>query len=582
MFESLKKLEWFISKRKNNYLLAVLVLFFTNIIVIALPWVFGKVIDEISLRSLTKESFINYIWAIIFLGLSEYGFNFLWGYTLFKNAILIEKEYISIIMNKIVSMRMPFFEKFTTGDLMTRATTNLSEIHELMGFGILTLADGIGYGGTIILAMIFLISWKLTMFSVFPYLLLIFCIKIIGKKIYNIHLDNQQAFSELSDISLEAVSGVRVVRAYNIDRIFRENFAKKTEECKNKMVSTSVYGDLISPISRVIMTLNNALSIGIGVVLIRNGELTLGKLVSFTMYLNQLTWPVYAMGEFANILQRGKVSIDRIHEILDEKNNDISDKNIYLNEEIEDIIFDNYSFSYKSSMTKTLDNINISIKKGETFGIVGRTGSGKSTLIKQMLKEYDFGEGLITINGKNIFDIDTNSIMKKIGYVSQENILFSKSIKENIFFGIEKDQQNEEELLKAIKSADFEKDLENLPNGLDTLVGEKGIAVSGGQKQRISIARALIKNPEILILDDSLSAVDAKTEHKIIKNIQNYRKNKTNIIVTHRLSVVEKADNIIVIDDGKIIERGSHDDLMNLRGWYYEQFNTQKLEDNDE
>lgn len=288
-----------------------------------------------------------------------------------------------------------------------------------------------------------------------------------------------------------------------------------------------------------------------------------------------LTWPMFAIGELINVMQRGNASLDRVQATLDYKEDvpdAINSENV---EDLNSIQFNNLSFQYPSSKNYNLEKISLRINKGETIGIVGKTGSGKTTFIKQLLREYPLTKGRLQLSGVNIEEQKKESVRNWIGYVPQEQFLFSRTVRENILFA--NDKASEEELEKAIELADFKKDLELLPEGLETLVGEKGVALSGGQKQRISIARALMKNPELLILDDSLSAVDGKTEAKIIENLKSERKNKTTIITTHRLSAVENAHWILVLNNGRVIEEGTHEQLLQVNGWYKEQYDRQQI-----
>ena len=321
--------------------------------------------------------------------------------------------------------------------------------------------------------------------------------------------------------------------------------------------------------------MSQVIGIGYGAFLVNSGEMTIGGLISFTVYLNMLVWPMFSVGILINIMQRGNASIDRVEETLNEAETvlDVENKGMPSH----DIGMNSVVFKYPSSESINLNNINIILGKGETLGIVGATGSGKTTLIKQILKEYPTGDGEIVLGETNINQISKSDLRSLIGYVSQENILFSRSIRDNIRFG--KSDATDNEIEEAIKLAYFEKDIERLPQGLETLVGEKGIAISGGQKQRIAIARALIMDPKILILDDALSAVDAKTEKKIIQNIQKYRQGKTTIIATHRLSGVKHANQIVVMDHGEITESGTHDQLLQMNGWYKSQFERQRLKE---
>ena len=581
MLESLKKLNWFFKKRKKDYIIGVSILMLTNVIVVTTPLVIGKAIDSIVSGKITYRLLMIYTIMLSALLISEYVLGYLWQYEIFKNAVLIEKELVSKIMRKFLKMKSPFYEKYNTGDLMARSSSDIKEIQELTGFGVLAISDGIGFSFAILISMCVFVSWKLTIASILPFPILALLINFLGKYLHQSYMEYQSEFSNMNDKVLEYVSGVRVVRAYVMENRTGESFSQTTEKTRNKMIKSGFFSDAVMPLAIVFMTISNAIAIAYGTMLIMDGQITVGLLISFNIYLNFLSWPMFAIGEFMNIAQRGTSSINRIDEIMQESNAYDEIQKTPLKGDIDKILFENYSFSYPSSSSKNLKNINLEIKNGQTIGIVGKTGSGKTTLVKQLLKQYEMGLGNLCINDIMIKNIQDKDLMKKIGYVSQDNILFSKSIRENIFFALEDNFKDEEKLLNSIRLSDFEKDIFSLPNGLDTLVGERGVAVSGGQKQRISIARALIKDPQLLILDDSLSAVDSKTEYKIIENIRKNRKNKTTIIVTHRLSATQHADNIIVLENGEIVESGTHDELIKKGGWYMQQYNTQRLEDKE-
>jgi ATP-binding cassette, subfamily B, multidrug efflux pump len=327
----------------------------------------------------------------------------------------------------------------------------------------------------------------------------------------------------------------------------------------------------------VLVGMSYLIGLGYGAKLVFAQSITLGELVSFNVYLGMLIWPMFAIGELINIMQRGNASLDRVQETLSYKPDVQDGRDAAVDVTPSYIDYDNVTFSYPSSKGKNLQNIKVRINRGETLGIVGKTGSGKTTFIKQLLREYPLGEGKLIIGDVHLENLPLEEIRGWIGYVPQDPFLFSRTVRENILFG--KPDATEQQLEKAIALADFKKDLEMLPDRLETLVGEKGVALSGGQKQRISIARALIRDPEILILDDSLSAVDAKTEKNIIENIQNVRFGKTTLITTHRLSAVQHADWIIVLDEGRIVEEGKHEQLLENNGWYKEQFERQQIEE---
>ncbi|MBW8348872.1 ABC transporter ATP-binding protein/permease [Bacillus sp. IITD106] len=577
MFSVLKKLGWFFKQHWKRYTIALVLLGFANIFEVIPPMILGSAIDNIFLGSLTFKTLLMYVAILGGGAILNYWITYVWQYQLFGGAFIVEKMLRSRFMNHLLKMTPTFFEKNRTGDLMARGTNDLRAISLTAGFGILTLFDSTMYMFTILLTMGFLVSWKLTFAAILPLPILAWIITVLGDKIHTRFTAAQDAFGDMNDRVLESVSGVRVTRAYVQEKASEADFQKMTEDVYQKNISVERIDALFNPATKVITGISYIIGLSYGTYLVFHQEISLGHLVAFNVYLGMLTWPMFAIGELINIMQRGNASLDRVQETLnyeEDVKDPVAPKVI---EQPENILLSEVTFRYPSSKTNNLANLNVHIKRGETIGIVGKTGSGKTTFIKQFLREYPLGDGDIYISDVNMKDQSKEQIRSWIGYVPQDHVLFSRSVRENILFGDE--QATEEDLKKAIYLAYFEKDLEMLPEGLETLVGEKGVALSGGQKQRISIARALIKNPELLILDDSLSAVDAKTESRIIRNIREERNGKTTIITTHRLSAIEHADWIIVLDDGKIVEEGTHQDLLQANGWYKEQYDRQQVED---
>lgn len=580
MFKQLKKLKWFLKERARHYIIGILFLQLTNLIVILPPIIIGRAVDSISDGSITgAELFtdISYLTAILTV---EYIFGYIWAYEIFLNAIIIDLRLRAMMMKKILTMPRTFFEKFSSGDLMSRATSDIDTISEMLGYGVLAISDGIGYLLAIILAMGFTVSWKLTIVSILPLPILTMLTSYVGEYIHKLYMAQQEAFSKMSDEVLENVNGIRVIRSYVLEKQSVKNFENTTEDVFNKSLKTELVASTFWPATKIFTSISYAIAIGYGVNLILAGEITIGSLISFNVYLGYLIWPMYAIGDFINTAQRGTTSIERIYEVLEE-DDDVENKKITRNiDGFDNIKFSDYTFRYPNSKNVNLRGIDLEITRGKTIGIVGRTGSGKSTLIKQLLKEYPVGDGNISIDDLSISEVQKSSLMNEIGYVSQDNILFSKTIRENILMG--KKSASEEELFEVIRISDLLRDIDLFANKMDTLVGERGVAISGGQKQRISIARAVIKDPYLLIMDDSLSAVDSRTEAKIIENIRKNRKNKTTIIVTHRLSAVSHADEIIVLDDGVIVERGTHEELISKDGWYNRQYHIQQMEEGED
>ncbi len=580
MFSILRKLSWFFKENWKRYTVAITLLIFIGFVDVIPPKLVGMVIDDIHMGVISKEKIVQYLLAFFVLTVVSYGVTYIWMYQLFGGAFLIERKLRSQFMRHLFKMTPTFFEKNRTGDLMARATNDLKAISTTAGFGILTLVDSTAFMLTIVAMMTIFISWELTLAAVLPLPIMAVLINYYGNTIHKKFMSAQDAFGELNDRVLESVSGVRVIRAYVQEREDQERFHNMTEDVYKKNVAVAKIDSLFNPTIKVLVGLSYVIGLGFGSYLVFHNRLTLGELVSFNVYLGMLVWPMFAIGELINIMQRGNASLDRVQETLSYQP-DVSDPmNPKSDNNPEQITFKEFSFRYPSSNVDNLSKINVDLKRGETLGIVGKTGSGKTTFIKQLLREYPLGVGALTISNVELNEHTLETTRGWIGYVPQDHVLFSKTVKENILFG--RLDATDVDLVKAIELADFQKDIEMLPEGLETLVGEKGVALSGGQKQRISIARALIKNPEILILDDSLSAVDAKTEKKIIGNIRSERSGKTTIITTHRMSAVQHADRILVLDEGIIVEEGTHEELMERNGWYREQYDRQQVQTSSE
>ncbi|WP_026859877.1 ABC transporter ATP-binding protein [Jeotgalicoccus psychrophilus] len=567
MLDYIRKISWYIFSNKKRYTLIVLFLLIANVMDIIPPQLIGRTIDLINNGEMTETIMWNILLIFAAVIVLTYVVSYWWGYLLFEGAIKIESIIRSRLMRKFLLLSPGFYERSKTGDLMAKATNDLRTVNMATGFGIITLLDSTTFLLTIILVMGFTISWQLTFFALLPLPLLAIIEQRLGRMINKRHKSSQEAFGVMNDAVLEVVEGVRLTRSYVQEDAENRRFHSLTENYLNKFMKVEKLDAFFQPLTIIVVSSSIAISFGYGAVLVNNGIITVGELITFNVYLNMLIWPMFALGMLFNIMERGNASYDRIQNVLDETD-DLNDIGEAVVKET-NFNFNEVTFKYPTAQHNSLEDITIELNRGETLGIVGKTGSGKSTFIKQLLKIYPEGSGDLIIDGVNISSLNREKLRDKLGYVSQENILFSRTVRENIMFG--KPDATEAELTEAIKLSAFDEDLARMPEGLETLVGEKGVSLSGGQKQRISIARSLIKQPDILILDDALSAVDARTETRIINHIKDNRKDKTTIIITHRLSAVHHADKIIVLENGKIVESGTHQALSNGSGWYSKQ-----------
>lgn len=577
--KAFKTLKDFFIKHKWNYIFGVIWLILVDIVQLILPQVLKKVTDSLQIGQLTYKDLPKYaIYIIIigaFIGIGRY----FWRIYIQGTSRQLEYHLRNKLFYHLETLSTNYFNTHKTGDLMALATNDINAVRMALGPGLVMIVDSLFITISAFIMMLKTTSIKLTLISLITLPFITLIVGKFGKLIHKRFLTVQEAFSSLTDTTQESFAGVRVVKSFVQEDDEIEKFTEVNQNNLDKNLDLVKISGTFFPLVQFMASISFLIVLWYGGTLVLKNEISLGDFVAFNTYLGLLIWPMMAIGFVINLMQRGKASMERINNILDEKPEILDDENaIEIDNVSGNIRFENVSFKYPNSDKYALKNINFSIPNGKTLAVVGKTGSGKTTIANILLRLYDIDEGKILIDNTDIKSITLSSLRENIGYVPQDNFLFSSTIKDNIAFAFE-NSVPEEKIIEAAKYAEVYDNIMSFPEQFNTVLGERGVTLSGGQKQRISIARALIKKPPILILDDSLSSVDTETEDQILKKLDEITKNKTTIIIAHRISTVENADEIIVIDDGEIIERGTHDQLLELNGLYRDIYDKQLLEE---
>ncbi len=564
-----------ILRYKIRLIVGIIILFVVDLFQLVIPLVLRKLINLLEKGAATNALIVRFSLYILTLALLTAVFRFFWRLFIVGNARKIEEDLRNAIYSHIVGLSPSFFTKFTTGDLMARATNDIDAVRMACIMGVVGTFDTLYYGVFSIVAMLKL-STKLAIYILIPLPLLTITIFVFSKLIYRYFQQVQSAFSNITEAVRESVAGIRVVRGYAQEEGAIREFAQINRDYLDKnMKLVRIFGGF-QPIINFFASFSLFLILWLGGRRTIMGEMQLGDLVAFSSYMGMLIWPVIAIGWVTNVLQRGAASMERIQKLFDEKP-DIKEPEKPRNPDIKgNIEVKNLFFEYLETKP-VLRNVNISIKEGQRIGILGKTGSGKTTLIRLLLKLFNAPDNTIFYEGIPIEHIHSEHLRKFIGIVPQESVLFTDTIKNNICFGLTEEECTMEKVIEAAKMAEIHDEIMKFPEGYDTVVGERGTTLSGGQKQRVAIARAIIKKPRIIIFDDALSAVDARTERKILDNLKKFLKGRTSIIISQRIVALKDSDYIYVMQDGEITDEGTHEDLIKKEGIYKTIFELQKI-----
>lgn len=574
-----KKLGWFFKQEKKRYLIGITFLALTSLANLVPPRVLGLMADRLDAGRIDWRQYLLLVGAVLIAALCLYGLRFVWRKEIWGGSAVLEREIRTRLFDHFMAMDQTFFERHRTGDLMAHATNDVTAIQFVAGDGVLTLVDSLVMGLSTLVAMMIFADVRLTVVALLPLPFLAWGAWRLGKRLHNEFEKSQAAFSKLNNKTQESMTGIKVLKAFGQEKADAESFDKLVEQTIEVNKKVFVWDALFDPLSTVLIGLTYVITIIYGSSLVNAHALSVGQLVSFVAYIGNMVWPMFAVGYLFNILERGAASYDRIEKLLSEKpliTDEKADSTLSAKDIQGDLVYRIDRFAYPDEPDHAvLRDINFSLKKGQTLGLVGRVGSGKTALIQMLLREFDSYEGSITLAGHDIRTIPLQTLLGQISYVPQENFLFSTSIQNNIAFSDA--NASLAEIEAVAKKSDLHDDILGLPWSYQTLVGQNGVELSGGQKQRLSIARALLKKSQILILDDALSAVDAKTETEILRQLRRERQGKTTIVAAHRLTSVMQADLILVLQDGRIIERGSHNDLLSENGWYADMWRRQEF-----
>ncbi|MEQ1975374.1 SmdA family multidrug ABC transporter permease/ATP-binding protein [Xenorhabdus sp. SGI240] len=569
------QLSWYFIREWRRYLGAVIFLVLIAVLQLIPPHLVGIIVDGISSKTMTFRQLLMLLGLMLFIALAIYGLRYVWRVWLFGASYRLAVKLRGDFYKRLSSQNPEFYLRHRTGDLMARATNDVDRVVFAAGEGVLTLVDALVMGCSVLIVMSVEISWQLTLLSLVPMPVMALAIKHYGNQLHHRFKSAQGAFSVLNNHAQESLTSIRMIKAFGLEKLQSNQFEEVAIDAGRKNMHVARVDARFDPTIFIAITVANLLAVGGGSWMVVKGSMTLGELTSFVMYLGLMIWPMLALAWMFNIVERGSAAYTRIRSLLQEPLV-TEDGVLSLSSERGSLWANINKFTYPQSNKPVLENIHFQLEPGQLLGLCGSTGAGKSTLLALLQRQFDVTDGAILFQSKNISALRIEEWRSRLAIVNQTPFLFSDTVAGNIALG--RPDATQEQIEEVARLASVHDDILRLPQGYQTEVGERGVMLSGGQKQRISIARALLLETEILILDDALSAVDGHTEHQIMKNLSQWRQQRTVIISAHRLSALTEADNILVMQHGSVVQHGQHKQLITQSGWYSDMYHYQQLE----
>ncbi len=569
------QLGWYFRREWRRYVGAVLLLIIVAILQLLPPKLVGVIVDSVSTKQMSVNMLLVWVGVILVTAVVVYLLRYVWRVLLFGASYQLAVELRANIYRQLSRQTPGFYLRHRTGDLMARATNDVDRVVFAAGEGVLTLVDSLVMGCAVLIVMSTQISWQLTLLSLLPMPVMAVVIKYYGNQLHQRFKSAQGAFSMLNNQAQESLSSIRMIKAFGLEDQQSQQFAEVTSEAGARNMYVARIDARFDPTIYIAIGVANLLAIGGGSWMVVNHSLTLGQLTSFIMYLGLMIWPMLALAWMFNIVERGSAAYSRIRSLLEEAPV-VKDGHIELSDGHGTLAVNILHFHYPANDQQVLHDVSLKLAPGQMLGLCGPTGSGKSTLLALIQRQFDVDNGAICYQGHPLSELRLYDWRGRLSVVSQTPFLFSDTVAGNIALG--KPDATQAQIERAARLASVHEDILRLPQGYDTEVGERGVMLSGGQKQRISIARALLLETEILILDDALSAVDGQVEHEILKNLREWCEHRTVIICAHRLSALTEASEILVIQHGTVVQRGEHNLLVNQSGWYRDMCRYQQLE----